>query len=211
MRNNKPGRSPNPQNPNRMSRQLSFTGFDAAPRVADRVFFAIFPAADAAERIARLATGMHGEHGLLGKPLPRERFHVTLNHLGDYLGLPQGVVDMATEAGAGVTMLPFEVAFDRMGSFRGRPGNRPLVLRGGDDLAALMAFQQALGEAMAKVGLGRWVERRFTPHVTLLYDDIAVGERPIEPIGWTVREFVLVHSLLGQTRHVPLARWPLLG
>jgi 2'-5' RNA ligase len=28
-------------------------------------------------------------------------------------------------------------------------------------------------------------------------------------IAWRVREFVLVHSLLGRTVHLPLARWPL--
>ena len=57
----------------------------------------------------------------------------------------------------------------------------------------------------------RPVASQVTPHVTLLYDDVLVEERAVEPIRWTVREFVLVHSLLGQTRHVPLARWPLGG
>jgi len=47
--------------------------------------------------------------------------------------------------------------------------------------------------------------------VTLLYDDVLVQERAVEPIRWTVSEFVLVHSLLGQTRHIPLARWSLGG
>jgi 2'-5' RNA ligase len=40
---------------------------------------------------------------------------------------------------------------------------------------------------------------------------ILLEARAVEPIRWTVREFVLVHSLLGQTRHVPLARWSLGG
>jgi hypothetical protein len=33
-----------------------------------------------------------------------------------------------------------------------------------------------------------------------------VEEYPIEPICWTVNEFVLIHSMHG---HVRLARWPL--
>ena len=33
--------------------------------------------------------------------------------------------------------------------------------------------------------------------------------RPVDPVGWTVREFVLVRSLLGLTMHIPLARWKL--
>jgi 2'-5' RNA ligase len=45
--------------------------------------------------------------------------------------------------------------------------------------------------------------------VTLLYDDGLVAERPIGALRWTVREFVLMHSLLGRNARVPLARWPL--
>jgi 2'-5' RNA ligase len=38
-----------------------------------------------------------------------------------------------------------------------------------------------------------------------------VARRAIEPITWTVNEFVLVRSLVGQGRHEVLARWPLHG
>jgi 2'-5' RNA ligase len=51
----------------------------------------------------------------------------------------------------------------------------------------------------------------FTPHVTLLYDRRCIDEQPIEPVGWTVREFALVLSLIGKTQHVPLGRWQLRG
>jgi len=145
-----------------------------------------------------------------GKLIESPRLHVTLHHLGDYSGLPQDLVDTAMKAAAAVAQPPFEIAFDRVGSFR-RPRNLPLVLRGGDGLAGVTAFQQVLGVAMTQAGLARWVEMRFTPHMTLLYDDRTVEEQPIEPIRWTVREFALVHSLLGQTRHIPLGRWMLRG
>jgi 2'-5' RNA ligase len=36
-----------------------------------------------------------------------------------------------------------------------------------------------------------------------------VPEQAIEPIEWTVREIVLVHSLLGRTTHRHVARLPL--
>jgi RNA 2',3'-cyclic 3'-phosphodiesterase len=103
------------------------------------------------------------------------------------------------------------VVFDRVMSFRGKSGNRPLVLRGDDGLAALTAFQQVLGEAMMKAGLWRWAKPNYTPHVTQLYADRGIAEQVVERVGWTVREFVLVRSLLGQTRYIPLARWPLRG
>jgi 2'-5' RNA ligase len=74
----------------------------------------------------------------------------------------------------------------------------------------LTAFQRTLGAALGRVGLGgRETKLQFTPHVTLLYDDALVAERPCDAVAWRVREFVLVHSLLGRTVHLPLARWPL--
>jgi hypothetical protein len=32
---------------------------------------------------------------------------------------------------------------------------------------------------------------------------------PIAPIGWPVRDFALVLSLAGQSRHIHVGRWPL--
>ena len=59
---------------------------------------------------------------------------------------------------------------------------------------------------MTRRGLRRLANTNFTPHVTLLYDARDVDEYPIEPIGWTVKEFVLIRSLNG---HKHLVRWPL--
>jgi RNA 2',3'-cyclic 3'-phosphodiesterase len=192
-----------------MPEQFSLIGLDAPPKPTDRLFFAILPDAAAALRIARLAQYLRGEHGLRGKPLETERFHITLHHLGDYAGLPQGIVTAATKAAATVVMPPFEIAFDRALSFSARLGNRPFVLRGGEGLVALTAFQQALGAALKSAGLGAKANSLYTPHLTLLYDDGLVAEQPVEAVKWTAREFVLVHSLLGRTIHVPLARWRL--
>ena len=193
-----------------MSRQLSLAGCDAVPAATDRLFFAIYPDADAAARIERLARNLRDGHRLRGRPLAIERFHVTLHYLGDYPGLPKDILAAATNAAASVAMPPFEVAFDRASSFR-RPRKLPLVLRTGDDVATLMAFHRTLVTAMTKFGLGCREEPHYTPHVTLLYDDRCVADEPVETIAWTVREFVLVNSLIGQGRHVPLARWPLRG
>jgi 2'-5' RNA ligase len=53
------------------------------------------------------------------------------------------------------------------------------------------------------------VEDAFKPHVTLLRDPLRAKPLRVNPIVWTVRDFVLIHSLLGQTKHVHLGRWPL--
>jgi 2'-5' RNA ligase len=179
------------------------------PKLTDRLFFAIYPDAVSAVRIARLAQDLRMAHGLNGSPFEKEHFHVTLNFLGDFPGVPHDVVAMATKAAATVAMTPFEIAFDRVASFGGRPGGRPLVLRGGEDVAAVKLFQRALGVSLKKTGLPAKEARQCIPHLTLLYDDRNIDEQAVETIRWTVREFVLVHSLLGRSRHTPLARWQL--
>jgi 2'-5' RNA ligase len=186
-------------------------GFDDASKVTDGLFFAVVPAWDDAQQIQQVALRQRSQHGLTGAPLKSERFHVSLHSLGEYVGLPPTTVADAKQAAATIAAAPFDVTFDRVMSFSGSPRKRPFVLRGSDGLAALMAFQRTLAVAMAKAGLGRFVKAQYTPHVTLLYDPRAVEEHPVTPVGWTVREFVLVHSLINQTRHIPLGRWPLRG
>ena len=39
--------------------------------------------------------------------------------------------------------------------------------------------------------------------------DRAVKEQAIEPVRLTVSDFALVHSLVGRSRYIELARWPL--
>src|SRR5207244_1145602 len=97
---------------------------------------------------------------------------------------------------------------DRIVSFEGKRKEHPFVLRGDAGLAKLVSFRRLLGDAIQSAGLGQ-VKPGYVPHVTLLYDQRRVEERPIEPISWTVREFVLIHSLIGQSRYIPLGRWPL--
>lgn len=168
---------------------------------ADQLFLAILPVADAAAQIYRLACALNRAHQFDGNIIEPERLHVSLFSLGGERDLRA-----ACEAAAEVRMPPFEVLFDRSASFQGKPGNRPLVLVGDDGLERLRTFRRTLGVAMAWKGLGYLTKKDFTPHVTMLYAERDVEEYPVEPIRWTVNEFVLIHSLHG---HVHLARWPL--
>ena len=188
-----------------MSEQLSLL---APVRKTDRLFFALFPDAGTAGHIAALAGELRDRHGLRGQPLARERFHITLTHLGDYEGLPRDLVAKAAEAGRRVAAPPVQARFDRAGSFAGRARNNPFVLLSGERETPVTAFQRVLGEAMKATGLGHKAGP-YSPHVTLLYDDAVIADHAIDPVSWTAGEFVLVHSLLGQTRHVILDRWPL--
>ena len=168
-----------------------------------RLFLAVVPDASAAARIYRLAGVLKRAYRFDGRPIEPERLHISLFFLG---GLPERRLRAACEAAVEVRMQPFAVMFDRTASFHGKPGNRPFVLVGGDGLRELESFRRMLGAAMTRRGLRRLANTNCTPHVTLLYDTRNVEEHPIEPIAWTVTEFVLIHSMKG---HDHLARWPL--
>jgi 2'-5' RNA ligase len=161
-----------------------------------------------ARRMPPLAGKLKRDYGLSGKPFAAERLHATLHDLGAYLSLPPELVARAREAASSVVLPPFEVVFDRVHTFSGRPGDRPLVLRGGEELVAL---QHAIGEAMRKAGLGTFVNRSFTPHITLLRGEGAVEEQMVETFRWTVREFTLVNSLVKRSKYVSIERWALRG
>ena len=192
-----------------MDEPLLFAQMEPARAATDRLFFGLFPDTATAVNIGGLAQDLRRTHGLNGRPLETARFHVTLLHLGDFAGLPQSVVAAAIEAASKVSTPIFDVSFDWAASFSGKPGNLPLVLRAADGADALMDFQRALCVELIKAGVRHKGGSTFTPHVTLLYDAISVPRQTIEPIRWTVREFALIHSLLGQTRHIALKRWSL--
>lgn len=195
-----------------MNDQPSLPGFDPPPKPTDSLFFALVPDAAAIARIERLAQALRSEHGLKGKAIDAPRLHVTLHHLGNHVGLPAALLAAASEAAQSIAAAPFPLVLDRAASFP-KPRNSPFVLLAnvddGDGDSSVTAFHRTLGEAMKRAGLGAWVQSRFTPHLTLLYDDHRVAEQTIEPIEWTAHEFVLVRSLLGRGTHVPVMRWPL--
>lgn len=168
-----------------------------------RLFLAILPEPAAAERIHRLACVLKRAHRFDGQPIAADRLHVSLFSL---TGLSDHQVCAACEAATDFRNEPFEVSFDRTVSFRGGPGNRPFVLVGDKGLCRLQSFRRMLAAALMRRGVRRAASTNFTPHVTLLYDGRSADEYPVEPVVWTVAEFVLVHSLKGH-RHI--ARWRL--
>ncbi|HXD35165.1 MAG TPA: 2'-5' RNA ligase family protein [Rhodanobacter sp.] len=191
-----------------MSQQASFPGFAQAV-ATDRLFLATFPDRDTADRLAALAAAQCARHDLRGKPLATDRFHVTLFHLDDSVGLRPELVEAAGAAAARVVVAPFDVVFDQVTSFDAHREKSPFVLTAEHGNAPLHAFQAELGVRLREAGLGRCVASGFKPHVTLAYDRRVIAPEKVAPIAWRVEEFVLVHSLLGQTRHIPLAHWPL--
>lgn len=193
-----------------MTQQTSFPGFEPA-RATDRLFMALFPDPETARQLAALAAAQRIRHGLRGKPQVAERLHVTLFHLGDSVGLRQDVVEAAKRAASKLNAAPCALKFDQVASFAGRRELLPFVLKADGGNAAVRALHADLGALLHEVGLGRFVSASFEPHVTLAYDARLIAPEPVPPVTWHAHEFVLVHSLLGKTRHILLARWPLSG
>jgi 2'-5' RNA ligase len=174
-------------------------GFDEA----DRLFLGAIPDPHARAKIDRLAGILKRAHRFAGASIRSDCLHVSL--LG--LGSPSAdLVRTGCEAAAAVRMPRFDITFDRTVSFRGKPGQLPFVLVAGDGWCALQALRRQLVEALMRKAMKGAARLAFTPHVMLWYGEREIAERPIEPIGWTVCEFVLIHSLRG---HTCLARWPL--
>jgi 2'-5' RNA ligase len=170
-----------------------------------------FPNEKVAAEILRRTQVFRDRCRLSGRPLLPDRFHITLCDLGEYPEVPDTLVAQVSRAATTINSPPVTVTFDRLLTFKRNAGVQPLVLGGGDGLAELHRFRQRLALALIEIGLRKFAKPNFTPHMTLLYDPRTIKSREIDPVRWTMTEFVLVDSLRGQTKHVPLARWQLRG
>jgi RNA 2',3'-cyclic 3'-phosphodiesterase len=184
--------------------QGSLPGFDLAIPT-DRLYLAVFPDPAYATRFETFAARHMAARGMEGKPVEASRLHLTLFHLGDYTELPPGLADQAVAALAQLACDPFTIRFDQIGSFGHRQSHGDFVLGSSDGNEALHAMHKQLAAHLRAAALGAHAKGSFTPHMTLAYNKPAVPFQPIEPVLWPAHEVVLIHSLLGKTRHIRLA------
>ena len=180
----------------------------------NRLFLALFPDAGAVKDISSLATTLRQQHGLTGGMRPPDQWHVTLHWFGDYYDVPERVVQAAGKASDAVAarMPAFDVKLDSVTSFRGLPGNHPLVLmRNGEGNATLMKFHQVLTAELTKRQCFNKSNARFNPHLTLFYDRQMLRKTTVEPVRWTAGNIVLVRSEVGAAKYHRLEDWTLAG
>jgi 2'-5' RNA ligase len=193
-----------------MPEQLWLPGLEAPLPPTDGLFFAVYPDRHTAAGIAQFAQQLCAQARVRSKPLPANRLHVTLRHLGNFAGgLPEERIAAAKRAAAAIDLAPFTVEFDALASFARKPRPGPAVMVGEAGVQGLQALHDALEAELEELGIAP--DPRFTPHLTLAYGMPWIERRPAEPACWNVREFVLMHSLLGRSRYVELARWSLAG
>ena len=168
------------------------------------LFFAVLPDSAAAARATNLSAQLRERGALSGRAVEPDRLHVSLHHLGDFYDqVPPYVTSTAATAAAGVTMEPFNIAFDRAGGTKG-----PFLLRTSDGAPVLQSFHRNLSAALARAGFRRRMRTGFMPHLTLSYSPHTAAERGVEPVSWTVRDFVLIESLHGKHQYILRGRWP---
>jgi 2'-5' RNA ligase len=173
-----------------------------------RLFFAVNPDPQVATDLWRRAERYRSRRRLAGRPTPPELLHITLNGVGAFPRLDGQVVARARAAASRVAARRFVVSLNRLVSWEG--ARRPLVLTGGDGVIGVDDLHRQIRLAMADVGLASRRAPGFEPHLTLLRDRVETPPQWIAPVNWQVREFVLVHSPHGLSRHDVLGRWPLL-
>ncbi len=175
---------------------------DPVPAGLHNLFFAVRPPPDICRRMAELTTSFPTG----GRPMRRDRLHVTLLQLVCGNLLPPGLAAAAADVAGSLRAPPFTVMFDRLVA-----GEKSTLLMPSEPLPALCALRERLGLLLRQAGLDVRIDGRFSPHVTLLYGNTRKFVTQDEPIIWTVENFVLIDSHVGRTRHEEVGRWRLAG
>lgn len=180
----------------RRSDQASLPGFGPAevPRgPPHRLFFALWPDAALREAVAATTAALVQANHSDGRRLRADRYHVTLQFLGD-IPAPRrdDVVARATEAAGQVDVPAFDLVLDQAGGF---PQARVWWLAPGLAPDGLRQLWDALGVALLEAGQKAKASPGFSPHLTVVRD---VGTRlpttPVAPLRWRVDRFVLIDS-----------------
>jgi 2'-5' RNA ligase len=165
-----------------------------------RLFFAVRPPAGAVRYIVEEQRCFGPGHVV--RP---EHLHLTTLIVEDHAIFPTAVAERMRMIGDRIAAEQFPVVLDQVAG-----SHRSVAMVPSERLRSFHAFQRRLAGEMARAGLAQRRDWRFSPHVTLLYRHGAPLRQWTDALSWTATEFVLIHSLLGQTRHEVLARWPLL-
>jgi 2'-5' RNA ligase len=165
-----------------------------------RVFFALWP--DDATRGAISRATREAVRSSGGRPIAKERLHVTVAFLGELTGA--GLE--AARAVPPIRVGPFELLLDTLGVW---PESKVLWLAPSSPPDALGELEGRLWDALIERGF-RGEERIYRPHVTLARRARPV-EAAVEPVRFAVGELALVESFPdGRNVHYEvLERWPL--
>lgn len=181
------------------------------PPPTARVFFALWPAPDAADRLAAIAGDAARQFG--GRPTRADTVHLTLAFIGE---VPEAQLPALAAAARAVRAERFELAIDRLGYW----SHKHLLWAGCS--AVPPALPALAADLQAALAAGGWPAGRgghaFTPHLTLVRK-MARGLAPgdsgrlpaIAAAPWLCTQFVLVRSRLSAagSAYETIGRFPL--
>ena len=178
---------------------------------AHRLFFALVPDAPACQAIESAAHDLKAAKIIGGRWVVASKYHLTIQFLGSYEGLPENIIQSATAAAAQLKFAPFDFTLDRVTTFRGR-FQSPCVMRCGQHSERMLqTLRDELGDRLPAAEFRQERERRFLPHLTIAYADRTLPEAiPIAPITSRASELVLISSDAA-ARYETRARWPLVA
>ena len=165
-----------------------------------RAFFALWP--DDATRAAMSRATRDAVRLSSGRPIAKERLHVTIAFLGE---LTAAGLDVARGVPP-IPVGPFELTFDAVGVW---PESKVLWLAPSTMPDALTQLEARLWTELVERGF-RAEERVYRPHVTLARRARPV-ESAVEPVSFPVRDLALVESFPDgrNVYYEVLERWPL--
>ena len=173
-----------------------------------RVFFALWPSAEIARRLASVAGEYAKSAG--GRVTRGETIHLTLAFLGDVA--VERMPEMQQAAGT-VRTEAFDLTLDHFGVWH---HNRLFWAGCTAMLPALAELSSSLNHALQAAGfVVADAKRHFTPHITLVRKVVAFDAAlpACQPLSWRCDKFVLVRSQLSAagSAYQTLAEFPLFG
>lgn len=189
---------PTPSNPNHVADGVGYA-------------FALLPDAGVRAQFVALGDRLQRTHRIGGTLIAADTLRLDLCPMGRPERLAYSAEQAMLAAGAAVTLAGFKLTFDSATRLRTHAAQFPLVLTASAaGTAAALELRKALAAAQAAVGLQVIAVTGFSAYVALMQGDtVNAAEELINPIDWTVREFVLIRHFFGGLRHEVIARWPL--
>jgi RNA 2',3'-cyclic 3'-phosphodiesterase len=154
----------------------------------ERLFFALWPPNFVRQKILQRLREIKGLHNQ-GRVVNPDNLHLTLHFLGN---IDNERIDCFNQQAKTVTLKPFELQINKTGYFK-----KPKVFWIGSEVIPdrLLQLYHDLGASLNHCGYTPEA-RKYHPHMTVARKMTKpIAEQSIEPINWTVDEFVLVKSV----------------
>ena len=185
--------------------------FPTRTRPKHGLFFAVMVPFPETKRISRLFDGLRTHHTIRKPQIPSNRLHISLFHILAADSLPEQIVQTSLSTGSAIRFVEFDLALNRLLTFRHTQEEKPLVLAA--DAASSRTTNSLVNQLRQTFSIlsGLPIDRTapINPHVTLVWDHLSLPGQPIPPITLPVREVALIHSHIGKSRYDILGNWRL--